>query len=121
MSASIHRLLHSYSHIAVRFGSLSDRHSCRSVFVAMYQVPKTQPTTTMQQQDRANITVDASTSTSSVATQDGLVIYNVDAISFSASASAAAHFGAAAAHSGQNTRVLFNLLPHNAPSSFQAG
>jgi hypothetical protein len=47
----------------------------------------------MQQHDSANTRVDVSMSTSSAATQDGPVIYNVDSIRVGA----AAHFGAAAA------------------------
>lgn len=75
----------------------------------------------MQQHESVNTSVEVSTSTSSAATQDGPVIYNVDSISFSASVGAAVHFGATAAHSERNARVLVDLLPHNAPSSMQAG
>lgn len=68
----------------------------------------------MQQHDSANKRVDVSTSTSSAATQDGPVIYNFDSISledFSASVGTAAHFGATAAHSERNTRVLLDCYP----------
>lgn len=71
----------------------------------------------MQQHDSANTRVDVSMSTLSAATQDGPVIYKVDSIS-SRRGSTLRSYGS---HSERNTRLLFDLLPHNAPSSIEAG
>lgn len=74
------------------------------------QGPNIQPAATIKDRDKQKMTVEVSMTSSTITTQEGLVIYILDAMRFSTRAGAAAHLGAAGAHRKRNTRVLLGAV-----------